>query len=455
MRAVQPSGDAPTWVALLSGAAPDQSGVIDDTSRGPLPVPTLFEQATRANKRSAVVAGPAAWKARAELGRPDQIVTARSSATTATAAVDLLSTRSNPLVVVLLDAGRLQPGWPEQVADQVDAQIGAIAAALDPARDTLIVTGDHGVLSDGSDGGHESDLLDVPLVLWGHAVAPGVLGTVDQRDLAPTIAMLLGLPYSSTHGQPLLDPFDLGAQDRARETVAVLRARVETPPAFVVDEAVVEAKRHLQAAYSAIERSEWASAHAEAAQGLAALIPPPAGVRYVTSSWTWSTALPLLLLLLALLIGRFRRSLDFLVVPLSGLAAYLVLWVMVFFVLGGKSISLSAIYGDWNGNLTEIGLWSGLAFGVVSVGIAIARSGCDTISPIVQTGWSALLVLGCLGLIIVVYLAAVGIPNGRLPGLAGWAGLLIVLGQMIGVGFAAPVGMLLTATVDEVSSRGR
>jgi hypothetical protein len=47
------------------------------------------------------------------------------------------------------------------------------------------------------------------------------------------------------------------------------------------------------------------------------------------------------------------------------------------------------------------------------------------------------------------------VPKDRLPGLAGWAGLLIVLAQMAGVGMAALPALLLTATVAEVVSRGR
>lgn len=454
-RAVQPSGDAPTWVALLSGAGPDQSGIVDDTERHPLPVATLFEQAARAQKRSAFVAGPVAGRDRAGFGAPDQVITGRSSATTADAAVELLQTRTEPLVVVLLDAGRLQSGWPQQAAASIDAQIGAIAATLDPNRDTLIVTGDHGVLPDGSSGGHQNALLDVPLVLWGNMVVPGVIGTVDQRDIAPTIATLLGLPYSSVQGQPLLDALDLDDQQRADETVAVLSARLNPPPTFVTPASVAEATSRLQAAQVASTANDWLRSRIEAAQGLSALVPPAAALRYVTSPWFWSSAFPIVLLAIALLIGRFRRSLAFLVVPLAGLACYLALWVLIFFVLGGKSISLSAIYGEWGGNLTQIGLWSGLAFGAVSVGIALVRPSSDTVSPILHTGWSALLVLGCLGLIVVVYLVVAGLPAGRLPGLAGWAGLLIVLAQMAGLGIVAPLAMLLTATVDEIISRGR
>jgi hypothetical protein len=439
----------------MSGAGPDLSGVVDETVEGPLPVATLFEQARLAGRRSVVVAGPAAWKARAVLAMPDQVLTARSSTAVDTVAVELLQSRSDALVVVLLDAGRTQPSWPTEAAARIDAQIGAITGVLDPSRDTLILTGDHGVLPDGSSGGHEGDVLDVPLVFWGRAVVPGALGTVDQRNIAPTVATLLGLPYSGSGGRPLLDAVEIGEQGRARESVAVLDAHVAVPPAFVPVSSAEEATRRLGSAREALRLSDWPQARAEAEQGLIALRPVATPPRYVTSTWTWSTALPLVLLAIAGAIGRFRRQLAFLVVPLAGVAGYGLLWALVFFGLGGKSISLSAIYGDWRGNLFEIGLWSGLAFGVVAVAIASSQAKAGTIAPALATGWSGLLVLTCLGCIVLVYLIVLGLPNGRLPGPAGWAGLLIVLAQMAGVGLAAAPAMLLSATIAEVISRGR
>ncbi|MDQ5852733.1 MAG: hypothetical protein M3380_11825, partial [Chloroflexota bacterium] len=293
VRAVQPSGDAPTWAALLSGAGPQQSGIVDDAAGGPLPIPTLFDQAAIPGLPTAVVAGPAAWKARSGLAMPDQLVTARSNATAGTAAVDLLRAGTEQLVVVLLDASRGPAIRLDEIAARVDSQIGAIAAVLNPARDTLIVTGDHGVLPDGSSGGHERTVLDVPLVLWGRAVAPGELGPVDQRDIAPTVAALLGLPYSGAGGQPLLDALDLDDEMRAREMVALLDARVAVPAADASTSARMESTRLLRASRDSLGKGDWARARAEAEQGLSALILPEAPPRYVSSTWAWGAGLPL------------------------------------------------------------------------------------------------------------------------------------------------------------------
>ena len=155
------------------------------------------------------------------------------------------------------------------------------------------------------------------------------------------------------------------------------------------------------------------------------------------------------------MIGRFGRKIAYVLVQLAGLDGYVLLWTLILFGLSGKTISCSAIYGEWQAQHSEIGLWSGLVLGVVAVIIGIVRAKNGTTSSIVETGWSALLVLGCLGLVVLVCLVVVGVPKDRLPGLAGWAGLLIVLAQMAGVGMAALPALLLTATVAEVVSRGR
>ena len=411
-RAVQPSGDAPTWVALLSGAGPARSGVIDAREPGPLPIPTLFDYAARAGLRSVVVAGPAAWQAREGLAVPDRVELAPSSASVGEVAAEVLRAREASLAVVLVDAGRSTALRPAERAARIDAQVATIAAALDPARDTLIVTGDHGLLPDGSSGGHEAEVLHVPLVLWGRAIVPTALGTVDQRDIAATIAALLGLPYPPFGGRPLFDALRLDAADRARE-LARLRA---TP---------IEAEQAAPLAW------------------------------FVTSPWCWGAGGPLLLLGIAWLIGRLRSRLRFLLGPLAGLGGYLLLWCAIYFGFAGKTISLSAIYGDWSGNLIEAGLWSSLALGAVAVGVGILRAPIGAWAAARELGWTSVLVLATLTVFVLLYLLVAGWPADRLPGLVGWTALLLALAQAAGVGLATPPAMLLAAMVAEVAGRGR
>ncbi|HZB96877.1 MAG TPA: hypothetical protein VE268_13045, partial [Herpetosiphonaceae bacterium] len=119
-QAVQPSGDAPTWAALISGAGAAVSGVVDRSSSRPLSVPTLFDLARRAGKRSAVVMSRVAWQGRAVIATPDRIMLAASSSVVADQAVALLRGRSEELVMVLLDAGRVLGVAPGERWERVD-----------------------------------------------------------------------------------------------------------------------------------------------------------------------------------------------------------------------------------------------------------------------------------------------------------------------------------------------
>ena len=72
----------------------------------------------------------------------------------------------------------------------VDEVIAAAAAELG-SSDVLILVGDPGRLARGAE-----QLAEGILVLAGAAVAPGDLGSVSERDVAPTVLHLLGLPTS-------------------------------------------------------------------------------------------------------------------------------------------------------------------------------------------------------------------------------------------------------------------
>ncbi|HEX7838958.1 MAG TPA: alkaline phosphatase family protein, partial [Kofleriaceae bacterium] len=80
-------------------------------------------------------------------------------------------------------------------AAAVDRMLRAAFARIDLARDTVIVTADHGHVPPGGHGGEEREVSSVPLVLAGSGVVPGAMAA-DARliDVAPTVAALLGVP---------------------------------------------------------------------------------------------------------------------------------------------------------------------------------------------------------------------------------------------------------------------
>src|SRR5262249_51300084 len=102
-------------------------------------------------------------------------------------------------------------------AARADAAIDRIARTLDPERDALVVTADHGNLAEGGHGGNEDVVMRIPIVVWGAGVAPG--GKRDgarARDVGPTIASLLGIgPLRHATGRSLLDQDAASARQRA------------------------------------------------------------------------------------------------------------------------------------------------------------------------------------------------------------------------------------------------
>ncbi|HJZ83569.1 MAG TPA: alkaline phosphatase family protein [Polyangia bacterium] len=74
-----------------------------------------------------------------------------------------------------------------------DRDIGRLVARAG-ARTTVIVTSDHGTSARGHHGSAEPEARRTPLVLAGPGIRPGVRLEARQIDLAPTLAVLLGLP---------------------------------------------------------------------------------------------------------------------------------------------------------------------------------------------------------------------------------------------------------------------
>jgi hypothetical protein len=81
----------------------------------------------------------------------------------------------------------------------VDGLIGEAVAQLGP-KDVLVLVGDPGRLARGGTAAAEG-----LFALYGAAVAPGDLGAVSERDVAPTVLHLLGLPKSRELGGRVLE----------------------------------------------------------------------------------------------------------------------------------------------------------------------------------------------------------------------------------------------------------
>jgi hypothetical protein len=119
--------------------------------------------------------------------------------------------------------GAASPEYRAAVA-RADEAIVRIARTLDPGREALVVTSDHGHLDEGGHGGTEPAVVAIPVVVWG-AGAVRRTGGGRGRDVGPTIASLLGIgPLSHATGRPLVRGDAVTARQQAAARTAVSAA---------------------------------------------------------------------------------------------------------------------------------------------------------------------------------------------------------------------------------------
>ncbi len=105
--------------------------------------------------------------------------------------------------------GPLSSSW-AAAAKRTDDYLREITAALDLKQGVIIVLSDHGQVDRGGHGGPDPVTLLEPFVMTGAGVQPGHYADIQQVDVAPTIAAMLGanIPASS-EGTVLTDMLSL------------------------------------------------------------------------------------------------------------------------------------------------------------------------------------------------------------------------------------------------------
>ena len=223
-----PSLSLPARAVLMTGAWQEIHGQVTNYDPRPVPVAHLFQIARAQGRTTALAAGaktqalfsPYVQHAAVYPEQPHTGPFSRyeqGQRGDVAAAVALLEDARPQFAAVELnladDAGH---GWgaasPEyaRAADEVDEGLRALAAQIDLQRDTLVVTADHGHVAAGGHGGPEPDVMQVPLVLAGAGVRRGGTGTCAQVDVAPTLAVLMGLPLPpASQGAPLVAALDM------------------------------------------------------------------------------------------------------------------------------------------------------------------------------------------------------------------------------------------------------
>lgn len=203
-----PSYSAPSYTVLFTGAWPDLSdGPAMNLAYEEYSAWTqdnLFSAAHRAGLSTAVSGFNWFEKLIPQEAVAASFYTAGEDAAADRAVVDAallwLAEDRHQLVLIHLDqvdyaghheGGPLDPRW-DAAARRVDDRLREIAATLDFSRDTLLVVSDHGQIDRGGHGGQDPITLVEPFVLVGAGVRPGSYGDVNQVDVAPTLAALLG-----------------------------------------------------------------------------------------------------------------------------------------------------------------------------------------------------------------------------------------------------------------------
>ena len=240
--------------------------------------------------------------------------------------------------------GPVDPSW-NAAARRVDLLLAEVITHLDLSLDTVIVLSDHGQIDRGGHGGHEAITLVQPFVMVGAGIIPGQYADIQQVDIAPTVAALLGtnIPASS-QGRVLLEmlaihPTDLGAihyaaTDQRARLLAAYQSSIGVQSAPKILDTPLSLEEALDAARASrlsVERTT---------QGVIAsiLALAPAGYMFVK---------------------RNRRVARL----LAGAGFYLVSFNFAYAVLLGRPYSLSAINSVSDAIVTP-GILAMVAFGL-------------------------------------------------------------------------------------------
>jgi len=101
-------------------------------------------------------------------------------------------------------------------ARSLDAKIDGLLRAVD-AETTVVITSDHAMTNRGGHGGSDAEARQTPLVMLGPGIRRMSGLAVDQVDLTPTLAALMGIPIpAQSTGRIIHQALDISNDDRER-----------------------------------------------------------------------------------------------------------------------------------------------------------------------------------------------------------------------------------------------
>ncbi|GIW70746.1 MAG: hypothetical protein KatS3mg102_0288 [Planctomycetota bacterium] len=233
-RALFPTFTRNGTATLLTGVGPRWHGFLSNFNHRQSPVPSIFDLARRAGVHTRLLSQVATVLPKQFPHAFAEIAPLRLEAVASGPRPHLTLVYFKEPDLTAHRHGAASEAYRE-AARGVDRNLARIRAALDLERETLIVATDHGHLDRGGHGGHEPVIERIPLVLAGAGVRRGaVLGAEvdsDLRDVAPTIAALLGLaPPPLAGGRVLWEALELPATGAAAGLEAATAA-APSPPA--------------------------------------------------------------------------------------------------------------------------------------------------------------------------------------------------------------------------------
>jgi hypothetical protein len=182
MRSEWPSYTYPNLAAMTTGVPPLLSGVRLNSGRTRVPLDTISDVALRHGRRVAVSGDWDLFAARVAPGAALSPVG------------DLEWIHFGKIDDAGHAHGAASPEYAEAAA-RGGRLVARLAGEMDLSRETLIVLADHGHRDRGGHGGREPEVTGAYFLAVGAGVRHGVrLPEAPMRDLAPTLARLLGLP---------------------------------------------------------------------------------------------------------------------------------------------------------------------------------------------------------------------------------------------------------------------
>ncbi|HEY83726.1 MAG TPA: hypothetical protein G4N96_01240 [Chloroflexi bacterium] len=237
-----PSFRQPAWTSLISGAAPALNDAPPLFSFNgevrTVAVDTIFHSAQRASVGTALL-GNAFWSqiippklvsrsvyAQFDDAPGDEQLMKRVAPLLEDDALQLFVLQFNQLAhAAQTSVGRIEDY--QTAADQLDAHLSRLVNLLDLDKTTLIITADYGLIEGGGRGGHDAPVVGQPFVMTGKRVIPGRYNSIEQIDIAPTIAALLGLSFpSANQGRPLLEMLQIPDPAPAPISVSLAAQRI-------------------------------------------------------------------------------------------------------------------------------------------------------------------------------------------------------------------------------------